>query len=98
LDKPIVILGDLNCDVLKHNCPESKALINFAKEMNLSQLIKSPTRFTNTTQSLLDVVLVSSNSLVRRSGVLNTTRKYMHAETLALLTKPLYFLNMKYLK
>jgi hypothetical protein len=26
------------------------------------------------------------------------TRKYMHAETLALLTKPLYFLNMKYLK
>jgi hypothetical protein len=26
------------------------------------------------------------------------TRKYMHAETLALLTRPLYFLNMKYLK
>jgi hypothetical protein len=24
--------------------------------------------------------------------------KYMHAETLALLTKPLYFPNMKYLK
>jgi hypothetical protein len=28
----------------------------------------------------------------------NVTRKYMHAETLALLTKPLYFPNMKYLK
>jgi hypothetical protein len=26
------------------------------------------------------------------------TGKYMHAETLALLTKPLYFPNMKYLK
>jgi hypothetical protein len=26
------------------------------------------------------------------------TRKYMHAETLALLTEPLYFPNMKYLK
>jgi hypothetical protein len=26
------------------------------------------------------------------------TRKYMHAETLALLTKPLYFPNVKYLK
>jgi hypothetical protein len=25
------------------------------------------------------------------------TRKYTHAETLALLTKPLYFPNMKYL-
>ncbi|CAB3997218.1 Hypothetical predicted protein [Paramuricea clavata] len=30
LNKPIVILRDLNCDVLKQNCPESKALINFA--------------------------------------------------------------------
>jgi hypothetical protein len=26
------------------------------------------------------------------------TRKYMHAETIALLTRPLYFTNMKYLK
>jgi hypothetical protein len=25
-----------------------------------------------------------------------STRKYMHAETLALLTKPLYFPNMKF--
>ena len=41
--------------------------------MNFSQLIKSPTRITNTTQSLLDVVLTSPNSPVRRSGVLNTT-------------------------
>jgi hypothetical protein len=31
-------------------------------------------------------------------GVINIiiTRKYMHAETLALLTKPLYFPNMKF--
>ena len=29
---------------------------------------------------------------------ISVTRKYMHAETLALLTKPLYFPNMKYLK
>jgi hypothetical protein len=33
------------------------------------------------------------------SGVtLIITRKYMHAETLALLTKPFYFPNVKYLK
>jgi deleted-in-malignant-brain-tumors protein 1 len=30
--------------------------------------------------------------------IIRHTRKYMHAETLALLTKPLYFPNMKYLK
>jgi hypothetical protein len=31
-------------------------------------------------------------------GRASYTRKYMHAETLALLTKPLYFPNMKYLE
>jgi hypothetical protein len=31
-------------------------------------------------------------------SIITYTRKYMHAETLALLTKPLYFPNMKYLK
>lgn len=40
-------------------------------ELNLSQLIKSPTRITDTTESLLDVILVSSSTLVRRSGVIN---------------------------
>ena len=42
LNKPIVILGDLNRDVSKPNCPESKALMNFATEMNHSQLINPP--------------------------------------------------------
>ena len=41
--------------------------------MNVTQLIKSPTRITNSTQSLLDVILVSCDSLARRSGVLDTT-------------------------
>lgn len=73
LNKPIVLLGDLNCNVLNENSPEHKALKDFTTEMNLNQFIKSPTRVTNSTQSLLDIILVSSNSLVRRSGVLNTT-------------------------
>ena len=35
---------------------------------------------------------------VRDERSILRTRKYMHAETLALLTKPLYIPNMKYLK
>ena len=31
-----------------------------------------------------------------KAGINLITRKYMHAETLALLTKPLYFPNMKF--
>jgi hypothetical protein len=53
-----VILGDLNCDGLKNNCVEYKTLDRFLNEMNLTQLIKSPTRITDSTQSLLDVIII----------------------------------------
>ena len=71
LNKPIVILGDLNCD-LRKACAESRALNNFSSEMNLQQLIKHPTRITAaTTKPLLDVILVSCPQSVRGSGVIN---------------------------
>ena len=70
LDKPITILGDLNCDGLKKTCTEFKALEKFYTDMNLKQLISKPTRITTTNQSLLDVILVSSNNSVRDSGAI----------------------------
>ena len=70
MDKQIIVLGDLNCDYLKEHCHNYMALKNFALEMNFEQLIKSPTRITDTTQSLIDVILVSSPLLVH-SGVIN---------------------------
>ena len=73
LNKSIVILGDLNCDGLKNNCVEYKTMDRFLNEMNLTQLIKSPTTITDSTQSLLDVILVSSKSIVYRIGVLLTS-------------------------
>ena len=71
LNKPIIILGDLNCDGLDSSCREYAAINSFIREMNLQQLIKEPTRNTATTESLLDVILVSGPSSVRKSGVIN---------------------------
>ena len=71
LNRPIVILGDLNCDDLDSTCREYTALNSFAREMNLKQLIEQPTRITATTESLLDIIFVSVASSVRRSGVIN---------------------------
>lgn len=71
LDKPITILGDLNCDGLKKTGTEYKALEKFCTDMNLKQLITKPTRITATTESLLDVILVSSNNSVLVSGVIH---------------------------
>ena len=52
------------------NGPEHKALADVSSELNLSQIIKSPTRITDTCQSLIDIILVSSP--LRYIGVLDT--------------------------
>ena len=71
LNKPIFILGDLNCNVMK-DCPENTALGNFMLEMNLNQLITTPTRITDKSESLIDVIITSTSHLVNESGVMNT--------------------------
>ena len=71
LNKPIIILGNLNCDGLDSSCREYAAINSFTREMNPQQLIKEPTRITATTESLLDVILVSDPSSGCMSGVIN---------------------------
>ena len=72
LNKQILVLGDLNCNMLG-NSQERRALTNFSTELNLTQIIKTPTRITATSQMLIDVILVSSTALVLESGVINTS-------------------------
>ena len=72
MNKPIIILGDLNCNTLKE-CPENKALSEILLELNLTQIINDnkPTRITDRSESLIDVILISNPDLVRDSGVIN---------------------------
>ena len=70
MNKPITVLGDLNCNVLKEN-PERGTLSNFFSE-NLKQIITTPTRITDTCEPPIDVILVSSPDLVHARGVTNT--------------------------
>ncbi|CAB4040401.1 Hypothetical predicted protein [Paramuricea clavata] len=72
LNKQILVLGDLNCNMLE-NGQERRALTNFSTELNLTQIIKTSTRITATSQTLIDVILVSSTALVLESGVINTS-------------------------
>ncbi|CAB4018277.1 Hypothetical predicted protein, partial [Paramuricea clavata] len=71
MGKLIILLGDLNCDMLKPT-PGSASLIKTTKELNLNQLIKSPTRITESSQTLVDVIFVSSPRLVVNGGVIET--------------------------
>jgi hypothetical protein len=54
------------------DCPENTALGNFIFEMNLNQLIITPTRITDTSESLIDVIITSASHLVNESGVMDT--------------------------
>ena len=71
MNKPIAVLGDLNGNVLNES-PESKALSNFLSETSLKQIITTPTRITDTCESLIYVILVLSPDLVHARGVINT--------------------------
>ncbi len=42
-------------------------------EMNLNQLITTPTRITDTSESLIVVIITSTSHLVIESGVMDTT-------------------------
>ena len=56
--KDIFLLGDLNNDML--NTVRSKQLTDFLVTFNLHQLIVEPTHYTETSSSLIDVIIANS--------------------------------------
>ena len=71
--KPTVISRDLNCNLLNTTSRECKLLTEMMRELNLKQIIESPTRITDISQSLIGVTLVNSPKIAHDSGVLNCT-------------------------
>ena len=64
------LTGDLNCNLLEPGCSEAVALLDFCKSVNLTQLINEPTCVTETSSTLLDVVITCNVNLVESFGVL----------------------------
>ncbi|CAB3984845.1 Hypothetical predicted protein [Paramuricea clavata] len=69
LGKEIIVVGDLNCDLLKPDSPEAMSLLDFCTSANQTQLIKEPTRVTETSSSLIDIIMTSNVSLVENHGL-----------------------------
>ena len=72
LNRDIVVTGDLNCHLLSEN-PRGDALRSFCATVNVMQLIDKPTRVTETSRSLVDIIMVSDPALAKVSGVLEVT-------------------------
>ena len=66
-------MGDLNCNLLSTECRELKSLTSFYESFNLSQLIAAPTRVTESSWSLLDVILASQTKQVVKAGVMDSS-------------------------
>ena len=71
-DKELILLGDLNCDFSK--VPQdfcTRKLQTLCSLYQLTQIINEPTRVTETTSSLIDVILTNTPENISTSGVLH---------------------------
>ena len=64
-----ILLGDLNCNVFAENDPNTSALMNITTVYGLDQLIKSPTRVTPHSSTLIDLIFTSNLDNIVCSGV-----------------------------
>ena len=77
--KHTILLGDLNINQLKKDKPAYKYLLNsFMEPLNLSQIIKDPTWITKERESLIDLIMVTSPTNVKISGVVDVLGANQH--------------------
>ena len=69
-DKETIYLGDTNCDMLDFGNNDTKHLIKLLTKYNLTQMIKSPTRTTATTKTIIDHIITNRPESVSKNGVL----------------------------
>ena len=68
-----IILGDMNCDVMKIDKPHhTKRLCEIMKRFNYKQLISSPTRVTKDTGTLIDLIWTNEPEKISRADVIET--------------------------
>jgi hypothetical protein len=64
-------LGDLNCNILEPTLSTTRKLQDVLELYQLTQLINCPTRITQSSRSLLDVVIASMPEKIIFSGVVH---------------------------
>ena len=70
--KELLIIGDINCNILKSPRDSNTNKLMFLTVLyNLEQLIKEPTRVTNTSSSLIDLILTNQPNNISYSGVID---------------------------
>jgi hypothetical protein len=71
-ESEIYVLGDFNICLLKDNSKYRKSYKNLTELHNFKQLIKKPTRVTDTSSSCIDHIFVNKSEKVCQSGVIES--------------------------
>lgn len=67
----VYCLGDFNIDCLNLTSPSTDYFLQFLDSVGLKQIIEQPTRLTRTSATLIDLILVSNDSLINDKGVVD---------------------------
>lgn len=68
----VVILGDLNANMMSNSKlpkKDKQLLLNFSRAFDFTQLIKEPTRISDTSRTLIDLIFVNNEHRIVKSGV-----------------------------
>lgn len=69
-----ILLGDLNCDMLQSPKKwQAERLSDIINDFNCQQIIKNPTRVTELSQTLIDVIITNDCSKIQESGIVQVT-------------------------
>ena len=67
----LILLGDFNIDLRKKKHSSSKQLLhNFSRQFHLDQLIMKPTRITETSETMIDLIFVNNSQRIVRNDVI----------------------------
>ena len=67
----VIIIGDLNCHLIGGD-PEGHAVSDFCSTFGLSQLVKTATRVTEKSKSLIDVGLTTNENIIHACDVIQS--------------------------
>ncbi|XP_013174571.1 PREDICTED: RNA-directed DNA polymerase from mobile element jockey-like, partial [Papilio xuthus] len=65
------VLGDINIDMASPKNPKAQELLHFCHQHNLEQLVKEPTRITQHSGTILDLVLTDNASKCRNVQIIH---------------------------
>ena len=68
-NKETIYLGDTNCDMLDFTNNDTKNLMRLLTKFHLVQLIKSPTRTTATTKTVIDHIITNRPASVSKTSI-----------------------------